>query len=336
MCKLDCLSSLDPSFLVYAMAALYDRGVNTACIQQTTGIQNLRVTEYLNTKIGFPEVHEQRRIAEYLDEITDQIAQVVAKKRHQIRQLDGVRIATIQQAMTEGVRPEPDLRPTGSFWRALLPRRWTLSSLKRVASVQTGLTLGKQYSGDLVTRPYLRVANVQDGHLDLQDVTMIEVPVAVAATVALQKDDVLMTEGGDLDKLGRGFLWDGSIPECLHQNHIFAIRCHRHKLVPKFLTYLTSSRYARDYFEATGKRTTNLASTNARKVGAFPVPLPPLDEQEQIVSVIDTRLQQLGRLQKTLESQIAALLAYRSSLVLEYVSGSRRVDAPAVSVPEYA
>ena len=158
---------------------------------------------------------------------------------------------------------------------ARVPKGWKLVCLKRISEIQGGLTLGKDYDGPLIERPYLRVANVQDGHLDLSDVTTIEVPADVAARVELRADDVLMTEGGDLDKLGRGHLWNGEIDGCLHQNHIFALRCFRHKLLPKFLTYLTASRYGRDYFEATGKRTTNLASTNSTKVGEFPIPLPP-------------------------------------------------------------
>src|ERR1700680_852326 len=126
---------------------------------------------------------------------------------------------------------------------------------------------------------------------------MIEVPATVAARVELRKDDVLMTEGGDLDKLGRGFLWNGEIEGCLHQNHIFALRCFRHKLLPKFLTYVTASKYGRDYFEATGKRTTNLASTNSTKVGEFPIPFPSVKEQGRLVEYLDTRLDELKALQ---------------------------------------
>ena len=86
-----------------------------------------------------------------------------------------------------------------------------ISLIKRIAEIQGGLTLGKQYEGPLIERPYLRVGNVQDGCLDLADVSVIELPASVAATVELRPDDVLMTEGGDLDKLGRGYLWKGEI-----------------------------------------------------------------------------------------------------------------------------
>jgi type I restriction enzyme, S subunit len=103
---------------------------------------------------------------------------------------------------------------------------------------------------------------------------------------------IALTEGGDLDKLGRGTVWKGEISPCLHQNHIFAIRCFRHKLLPHFLAYLTASQYGRDYFEATGKRTTNLASTNSTKVGLSPIPRPDVSEQQAICRYLDDKLGQ--------------------------------------------
>lgn len=181
------------------------------------------------------------------------------------------------------------------------------------------------YEGRLIERPYLRVANVQDGHLDLTDVTVIEVPVEVAHRVTLRVGDVLMTEGGDLDKLGRGTIWNGEIADCLHQNHIFAVRCFQHKLLPSFLAYLTASQYGRDYFEATGKRTTNLASTSSRKVGMFPIPRPPLGEQAKICTFLDDKLANISHIQAGIEAQITTLTAYRKSLIHECVTGQRRI-----------
>jgi type I restriction enzyme S subunit len=159
----------------------------------------------------------------------------------------------------------------------------------------------------------------------LADVSVIELPASVAAGVELRLDDVLMTEGGDLDKLGRGHLWRGEIPGCLHQNHIFAVRCLRYKLKPMFLAHVTASQYGRDYFEATGKQTTNLACTNATKVGEFPIPLPPLPEQEAICAHLDAKLGEVKRIVAGIESQITTLTAYRKSLIHECVTGQRRV-----------
>ena len=193
--------------------------------------------------------------------------------------------------------------------------------LKRVSSIQTGLTLGKSYEGALVELPYLRVANVQDGSFDLQNVTTIEVPPEIAARVSLRVGDVLMTEGGDLDKLGRGTVWAGEIKECLHQNHIFAVRCFQNYLFPKFLAYLTSSKLARDYFEATGKRTTNLASTNSTKVGEVPVPLPPLREQQRIAAYLDASCAAIDAAVAAKRRQLETLIALRSAIIRESVMG---------------
>jgi hypothetical protein len=83
--------------------------------------------------------------------------------------------------------------------------------------------------------------------------------------------------------------------------------------------------YGRDYFEATGKKTTNLACTNATKVGEFPIPLPPLIEQEVICVHLDEKLGELKGLVTGIESQIATLNAYRKSLIHECVTGQRRI-----------
>src|SRR5207237_1438782 len=140
-------------------------------------------------------------ITAYLDATCAAIDAAVAAKRNQLENLDGLRRSIIQRAVTRGLDDKAKIELTGNVWMERIPRGWSLVSLKRIAEIQTGLTLGKTYEGPLIERPYLRVANVQDGHFDLADVSLIEVPHAVAARVELRAGDVLMTEGGDLDKL---------------------------------------------------------------------------------------------------------------------------------------
>ena len=75
----------------------------------------------------------------------------------------------------------------------------------------------------------------------------------------------------------------------------------------------------------TGKRITNLASTNATKVGAFPIPLPLIKEQEAICTYLDAKLSEMKSIVAGIEGQIATLVAYRKSLIHECVTGQRRV-----------
>jgi type I restriction enzyme S subunit len=318
------LESVSGPFLAWLHASKSFRAQYEA---KAVGVTRFGLAQYAfrAARIPLPPLPEQQRIAAYLDASCAAIDAAVAVKRRQIEILDGVRKDIIQKAVTRGLEERPALKTTGNVWMNEVPLTWELVNLKRVSEIQGGLTLGKVYEGSLIERPYLRVANVQDGHLNLQDVTTIEVPEEVARRVQLRPGDVLMTEGGDLDKLGRGTVWSGEIPDCLHQNHIFAIRCFTHKLLPAFLAYLTASRYGRDYFEATGKRTTNLASTNSTKVGLFPIPRPSISEQYAICQFLDVKLNHVAQIVKGIESQIATLTAYRKSLIHECVTGQRRI-----------
>ena len=293
--------------------------------------------DFTSFNIPLPPLSDQKRIAAYLDASCAAIDTAVETKRRQIETFEALRKVIIQKVVTRGLDDHVALKPTGNHWLRQVPLLWKLTALKRVAILQTGLTLGKHYEGALIERPYLRVANVQAGHLDLENVKTIKIPESMATGLELRPNDVLMTEGGDLDKLGRGYLWEGQIPGCLHQNHIFAVRCFPHLLLPKFLTYLTDSTYGRDYFEATGKRTTNLATTNATKVGAFPIPLPSLCDQERLVEFLEDRIQVLRQLDETLKNQIIKLLSYRKSLIHECVTGKRRIsEADVARVQEKA
>jgi type I restriction enzyme S subunit len=316
---------IDGKFLYYATFNPVYRAYAAENMTGAAGQKRVSSRFLKDTRLFLPKVTEQERIAGYLDARCAAIDSAVAAKRRQLEILDDLCKATIQCVLTRGLDDARKLIPTRNVWMDKVPSGWSLVALKRVCAIQTGLTLGNEYGGPLIERPYLRVANVQDGHLDLEDVTTIEVPAAVAERVELRPGDMLMTEGGDLDKLGRGYLWNGEIEGCLHQNHIFAVRCFPHKLLPKFLAYLTASQYGRDYFEATGKRTTNLASTNTTKVGLFPVPLPKIEEQERLLEYLDDQIRRIRSVKRVHERQIEILLDYRKSLIHECLTGVQRI-----------
>jgi type I restriction enzyme S subunit len=214
------------------------------------------------------------------------------------------------------------LAPNGGSKRGH-PRHWTIRRVDEVADVGSGVTLGKDVSGfKSVELPYLRVANVQDGHLDLSTIKTVRVRVDEVANYRLEAGDVLMTEGGDIDKLGRGTIWEGQIPECLHQNHIFRIRARRDLLEPAFYAFVVESDIAKRYFNRVAKRTTNLASTNKTQVRAFRFPVPPtLEEQRQIVAAMKASKATIAGL----TNKQAALSELRKSLMHDLLTGRVRV-----------
>ena len=315
---------LSPKFAYYSLLADGARQYFEATAKGV-GYPAVDDKDFQSFSVSLPPLPEQQRITAYLDASCAAIDAAVAAKRRQLETLDALRKSIIQRAVTRGISEGVTLESTGNAWMEQIPQGWKLVCLKRIAEIQGGLALGKQYEGPLIERPYLRVGNVQDGHLDLADVSVIELPASVAKGVELRPGDVLMTEGGDLDKLGRGHVWKGEIPGCLHQNHIFAVRCFLHKLKPMFLAYVTAAKYGRDYFEATGKKTTNLACTNATKVGEFPIPLPRVTEQDAICAYLEKKLGEVKAIVTGIETQIATLTTYRKSLIHECVTGQRRI-----------
>jgi type I restriction enzyme, S subunit len=169
-----------------------------------------------------------------------------------------------------------------------MPPNWIATTLDKHAEVRSGLAKGKKDIRDATQRPYLRVANVQDGYLDLDEIKMIEVSRADVDRYSLKVGDVLLTEGGDFDKLGRGAVWRGEIDGCLHQNHVFVVRPNEAELLPEFLSYQAASTYGKRYFQACSKQSTNLASINSTQLKQFPLLMAPIVEQRKIVDFVHT------------------------------------------------
>ena len=135
------------------------------------------------------------------------------------------------------------------------------------------------------SRPYLRVANVQDGFLDLRVMKYINVPEAQVASFLLEPGDVLLCEGNSAELVGRPAIWSDEIEGCVHQNHILRVRCNKAKLLPEYLLAYMQTIPSRGYFRRQAKQTTNLASINSTDVNGLPVPIPPLPVQQAAAGV---------------------------------------------------
>lgn len=214
--------------------------------------------------LPLPSRDEQRRIAEILDRADE----IRAKRRQQLAHLD-----TLTQSIFHDM-----------FGRV---KTTSLACLGDLAQVSSGITKGRRTSDVTREVPYLAVANVQAGYLNLNAVKVIKATEAEIERYRLQKGDLLMTEGGDPDKLGRGTVWQGEIRECIHQNHIFRVRLSESS--PILVDYLSSflgSLEARSYFLRSAKQTTGIASINMTQLRSLPIPLPPLNEQRIYVERI--------------------------------------------------
>lgn len=286
-----------------------------------------RWQEMKSITVPVPEYAEQERIAAFLDAECAEIDAVLEKTRASIEEYKKLKQAVITQAVTKGIRGDRPMKNSGIEWIGDIPAEWRKTQLRHCAAIKSGITLGKKYekTDSLVERPYLRVANVQDGYVDLSVLTTIEVTQDEDLKYRLRAGDVLMTEGGDRDKLGRGCVWHGEIEPCLHQNHIFAVQTSKDTLLPEFLEYLTVSDVGRSYFDVTAIKTTNLACTSSSKVLAFTIPLPSVEEQAEIVEALNTKCAGIDALVAKKQQYLTEIENYKKSLIYEYVTGKKEV-----------
>ena len=326
--------------------------ITSDCIKLTPN-PNIVVTEFLNLCFGSPFVRGQ------LEEITKGVAQqkislvnfrrivlpmpTVAEQRRIVARIEALFARTRRaRADLERIAPLSRRYVEAATDRAFTPGEnsaWTPSTAGQLCDIKSGVTLGKRYASEaeLIDRPYLRVANVQRGHLRLDEVKTVRLSTAEASRLILRAGDILMNEGGDRDKLGRGWVWEGQIQECVHQNHVFRLRLRSDAVTPKFVSRYANHAGAR-YFLDEGKQTTNLASISMSKVAALPIPVPPAGEAARIESLLDATDRSARILQADATRALALLdrleqsilaRAFRGELVPQDVAETREVSEPA-------
>ncbi|MBK9014697.1 MAG: restriction system-associated AAA family ATPase [Saprospiraceae bacterium] len=270
----------------------------------TSGLRNLNISLYLNQKIPLPSLQVQQNLAYLLDR-ADALRR---KRKEELALLDELGRSVFLEMFGDPVRN---------------PKDWKMKKLHEVADIVSGVAKGKKYEGKkTVEVPYMRVANVQDGYLNLSEVKTIEVLLNEVERYRLQRGDILLTEGGDPDKLGRGAVWKHDIKDCIHQNHIFRVRANSKLLLPEFLSALLGSAYGKRYFLRAAKQTTGIASINMRQLSNFPVLLPDLKLQQKFENAVED----LEKLEKTQKAHLQATEALFQSLLHRAMRGEVKVN----------
>ena len=204
----------------------------------------------------------------------------------------------------------------------VLPSSWGYARLAEISKIGSGMSVSKDRKlSDPVDVAYLRVANVQRGELVLEEIKRMPIEKQALPELALEKWDILFNEGGDRDKLGRGWIWEGQVEPCITQNHVFRSSPYfASEFHSKFISHWGNT-FGKDYFEKGGKQTTNLASINKTVLSMFPVPLPSIEEQEMVIRALDDSMSLIGSLEAEVESSIAKCETLRQSILKKAFSG---------------
>jgi type I restriction enzyme, S subunit len=291
-------------------------------LNEATGVPSISRDWLAKTLFHNPGGEQQKRIAAILTSLDTAIEKTEALiEKHQ-----QIKAGLMHDLFTRGVLPNGQLRPpreqapepyreTPLGW---VPASWNMDRLGAMAKIVSGVTLGaKERPDEFIDAPYLRVANVQDGYLDLAEIKSVRISRKTLEQLRLQPGDVLMNEGGDFDKLGRGAVWAGEIEGCVHQNHVFRVRTNTSMLLPHYLALYSESSFGKKYFVLSSKQSTNLASINSTQLNAYPIATPSVAEQLGIVQRLGGVNHRIG----TLRADASKLCAQKLGLMQDLLTG---------------
>lgn len=267
-------------------------------ISKTAGAKmpRLGTKALLDKEIPLPPLDEQRCIAATLDKVTD----LISKRRQQLDKLDELVKARFVEMFGDTV---------------INPHELPSVCLSNFADIVSGITKGRKTSGEeLFEVPYMAVSNVKSGYIDWTTVKTIEATKSEIEQYRLQSFDVLMTEGGDPDKLGRGAIIQNPPIDCIHQNHIFRVRVDSSRLLPQYLEEYLQHPKAKKYFLSCAKQTTGIASINMTQLRNLPVLLPSLEQQKQFSAIVE----QIDQHKLTIQRSLDKMETLKKALMQQY------------------
>lgn len=282
---------IDIDWLCYLLQSMHLEQYTTNAV-----VPNLYFKDYCQNKVRVPSVEEQQFIVSTLKRLENNLC--IHKK--QLQKLDDL----VKSRFVE------------MFGDMLVnPKKWEEQRLDTIASIVSGITKGRKVKNEaLFEVPYMAVSNVKDGFIDWTTVKTIMATKAEITQYRLLPEDVLMTEGGDPDKLGRGAIIHDPPKDCIHQNHVFRVRLNQNAIIPVFMAQYLQQQKAKRYFLGCAKQTTGIASINMTQLSALPVLTPPLKQQKEYASFVA----QVNESKLTLQKGLDKLELLKQSLMQQY------------------
>jgi type I restriction enzyme, S subunit len=250
-------------------------------------------TKVLNQlEIPLPPLEQQQRIAQVLDAVDS----LLAKRREGLKKLE-----VLLKSVFLEMFGDPVTNPKG----------WSIQEIGEFCKVKGGLQITPARKDNPLEVPYLRVANVYRDQLNLTEIKTIRVTEAEFIRSKLEKNDLLLVEGhGNADEIGRSSVWDGSIEDCVHQNHLIRVQTDHQKCLPAYLSAFLNSSGGRKQLIQSGNTTSGLNTISANTVRGVKVLIPPLELQILYVkrqqNILKSRIQNIQNL-SSLEKLFASL-----------------------------
>lgn len=228
--------------------------------------QNISQTVLKQIPIPLPSRSEQDEIVNAIEQQLTRIEVANAALQTALRNLKRYRALILHRAVLRGAE-------TGEY-----------RELADVAEIQGGIQKQPKRVPRVNHYPFLRVANVLRGRLDLSEIHQIELFGSELERLRLREGDLLVIEGnGSQSQIGRMAVWDGSIDDCVHQNHIIRARLGA-AVLPAWVEIVWNSPLGQEAVQSVASSTSGLYTLSVRKVGQIRIPVPPLRDQEVLAA----------------------------------------------------
>ena len=332
-----------------ADATFIFRAMQSEAVNRQLQVASSGVTRYglpsgavSKVSISLPPLDEQRSIAAFLDAETAKIDTLVAKNRLLLDRLAEYRTALITRTVTKGLPPEaaresglnpnPPLKPSGVEWIGEVPEHWAVRPFRRV--LQESLKYGVNEAADLDDPDLPRFVRITDiaNNRHLRDETFRSLPIHVAAPYLLEDGDLLFARSGAT--FGQTFLYNESLGPCAYAGYLIRARLDTALAIPEFISYFSASHSYASWLQTEVIQAT-IENVNAERYSRMPLPLPPIGEQQAIISFLDRQTGRMDALSARVEAAIERLQEYRTALITAAVTGKidvREHDAVEIGV----
>jgi type I restriction enzyme S subunit len=285
-----------------------------------TAIPQITVDQVKQNPIICPPLNEQTSIANYLDQKTTQIDDLIAKKERLIKLIDEERTAIINQAVTKGLDPSVPMKDSGIEWLGEIPEHWEVTKIKTVTiKIGSGVTpKGGAEIYELSGIPLLRSQNIYFDGFRLENVAYITSEIHDSMKNSqVQSGDVLLNITGG--SIGRCYYVTNEFEEANVNQHVCIVRPNE-RIITEFLYYVLSSTIGQQQIDLcqTGG---NREALNFEQLKNFFLCLPKVDEQKNIVQRLKTSLNNINLTIEKFRKEIELINEYKTALISEVVTG---------------
>lgn len=294
-----CNIKINPKYLYYHM--LYKWRYINSGKQFGSTVKYVRMANFTSYEVPVPPIAEQERIVARIEELFSQLDKSVETLQKVKEQL-----VVYRQAV----------------YASVFDNKKEKQSIIEFFEISGGLTKNSKRIEFPIKMPYLRVANVYYNKLDLDEIKTIGVNPSEVERTLLLKNDLLFVEGnGSKEQIGRVAIWDGSIENCLHQNHLIKGRPNG-KMIPLYALYYLISSYGREQILKVASSTSGLYTLSTNKVRNLMIPYCDLEEQVECIKMIERRVSVCDSIENAVNSVLKQAEAMRQSILKQAFEGS--------------